>query len=85
MLDHRTTEQTHNLAFFETKNNNNMIHTQKNNHTPVSDSEVGSLDIWLNVDAREVDVNLVLASDDTRGALLVCDSVLVDNMAVVRL
>lgn len=59
--------------------------TEQTHSLAVSDSEVGSLDIWLNVDAREVDVNLVLASDDTRGALLVCDSVLVDNMAVVRL
>lgn len=52
---------------------------------PVSDTEGGSLDVRLSLDAGEVNGDPVPASDDVRGAYLVPDGVRVDNMAAVGL
>lgn len=54
-------------------------------NTPVFDSEGHSLDIWLSMDAGEVDLGFVLASDHVRGHVLGNNGVLVDDLAAVGL
>lgn len=74
------TENLHRLLYTH-KRLCNKLHSQ---HSPVFDSEGHSPDVWLSIEAGEVDGDLVVANDDV-GVVVGHDGVLVDDLAVVDL